>query len=150
MHDSLKDNYLEFVSFNTARMLHDLGFDWRVTYYHNTTGILYCSKLHDYNQPQDTGIRFEDEDPHAMYSAPTVALAAQWLRKVKGMIGSVRTMPDQEYIPEIFVHGYREKKFGSYEEAEVYLVDFYVKKLIDERNNVLPDRAMTESGEYLI
>lgn len=67
---------LQYVDFDTAVLLKEVGFDWKVLkcYYANEPTI----------EISITGFRDHNSSP-MRHSAPTLHLAAQWLREVKGL-----------------------------------------------------------------
>jgi len=68
-------NELQLVTFEQAKQLKEIGFDWNVNTYYFSDGELH----------QNVSINgFSDWNiGHCYFSAPTVALALQWIRDVK-------------------------------------------------------------------
>lgn len=67
-------NTEDFVSFNTAKLLNDKGFDWNCdTYYTENGSVKYTQLKYNHN-----GIK-------NCYSRPTLQVAMKWLREVHNL-----------------------------------------------------------------
>ena len=76
----------QLVSFELAKMLKEVGFDWRSESRYGTgTGILY-------NDPTINDL-CEDGD-HTFTAAPTLSLAQKWFREEKGIIVFIQHSPN--------------------------------------------------------
>ena len=117
-----------FVSFNTAKMLKEAGFDapCRGVYVTDRTGY-YEFREYDNKQTKDDLCWNTDDGFQYEYLAPTQALAARWLREVHNYAVCVWFSKDHEKW--FYVHGdmnnivfdtdyhISEYKYDSYEEA---------------------------------
>lgn len=65
----------DFVTFEQAKQLKKLGFDWETNAFYSKDGDLYSSNNPDY----------WNNDIWNEHSAPTLSLVQKWLREVKGI-----------------------------------------------------------------
>jgi len=76
---------LQLVTFEQAKRLKQLGFNWEIngyySEYYDNSGKLIDWNLQNYNRM----VRYRD----GYFSAPTVALALKWMRDVKGINNAV-------------------------------------------------------------
>lgn len=112
----MNNNQLPLVTYEQAKILRTVGYNWPAYTYYNNKGGLCHGQMISWNEIDDH------------YSAPTIALALKWLRDVKGfkyaifydladMEWFVQFGEDDEeqYLPE--PHG------SEYESAESALLD---------------------------
>ena len=113
------DKQLQIVTFEQARRLKALGFDWKCTDYYNDheeTAV---------DHPIVKGIGIAKD----IIPAPTVALALKWLRDVKGYKASIHWYAHNGlygYSVYSFARGWASdgpKTFIRHEEAESALLD---------------------------
>jgi hypothetical protein len=127
----MNDKQLQLCSFEQAKRLKNVGFDWEVQCYYKSKKnnvLFFGQSLVDHN--------VDDYD----YSAPSVALALKWFRDVKGIPSSVECDGHKcvklKYVPFYIGAWYRVwtednqyarnptvKSFNSYESAESALLD---------------------------
>ena len=73
-----------YVSFDTARMLKEAGFDVPVYKHYTKTGAIWTSAMPEkYNEKMD----------YMCFTCPTQALAARWLREVHRIVVDVTFIP---------------------------------------------------------
>lgn len=126
----------DYVSFETAKLLKEKGFDEPLNYYYNSDGRK--SYATSYNWNQTTG-DFQD------YSCPTIQMAMKWLREVHKLHISVVMGFDADnsqyffYVPSVcrfsnksgeYQTPFGEKEFGSYEEACEAGIKYCLENLI--------------------
>jgi hypothetical protein len=128
----METKQLQLVTFEQAKRLKELGFDWETTYY-------YRKWYGDYQLREDHSSNFngweETVDPkEKLMSAPTVALALKWFRDEKGFDYSIikgRLPFEYSYT---FLNGARGRlHFKSYETTE--------RALLDELLNILEENS---------
>jgi hypothetical protein len=118
----MKTKQLRLVTYDQAKRLKALGFDWMVGYHYNIS------------QQKAFKVSPEDNynDSQAFYSAPTVALALKWFRDEKGLFGCaqfaiVNFRKGHYYKYFSFsdkkIAAQSEELFGKYEDAESALLD---------------------------
>ena len=109
---------LQLVTFEQAKRLRELGFDYGAYHWYRTTSQLHQSVLKNHNS-----------DINFCYSAPSIALALKWFRDEKKMyIDGGFYVPDKKYR---FFYGEQkniltEKRtdvFDTYEQAKSALLD---------------------------
>ena len=109
---------LQLVSFEQAKLLKSLGFDWQCTGYYKIDGNgMFYSDRENYNEREE------------YYSRPTVALALMWLREVKGIHMYVIMEPSsplhyytfygQKLVSENIINAQRDLyRYGTHDLAE--------------------------------
>ena len=113
---------LQLVTYEQAKRLKKLGFDWYTQWYYNISGA-----INGYNQLDgknfNSGILFRYMDT---VSAPTVALALKWMRDICKRHASIymvmHALSDNVY----WAFDYRRMQHGdycTYEAAELALLD---------------------------
>ena len=135
----------DFVSFETAKLLKEKGFNWKVHYvYHSYKQPFFHRNLKDFNGEEYKNLKYE------WCSAPTLQMAMKWLRKVYNFLLVVDyewecdTTPyyfkvyrlgengkpervavkgvsyDKDYNPKEYIVGYRdwERSYGDYSTYE--------------------------------
>ena len=65
----------DYVSFETAKLLKEKGFDEPCDFYINEHFPTVLTKYSDY------GIKYKNSDKESVYSAPTIQMAMKWLRE---------------------------------------------------------------------
>lgn len=126
----------DYVSFEQAKALKELGFAWESTYFY------------DLEKPQEDKIKSKiPQDFNIMAlvslsSAPTLSQAQKWLREVKGI--DITAVPSQHYgvkkyrwmlnrwSPER--HGWDENLYDTYEQALSAGIDKALQHLKYENN----------------
>ena len=132
------EKQLQLVTFEQAKKLKQLGFDWRS----NSCYILPGEGLvEDYNSTNSE--KFE-------VSAPTVALALKWLREEKQeSISVMRDRDSEEYSFYPYGNGASALSYETYEQAESAGLDYaldYLRRLsgwtemTDELNKGMIDK----------
>ena len=79
----------DFVNFEQAKALKELGFDWKVFFQFNyRTKEIEPNEGNSYSEggPFDTYDVLEDVTKYGCIPAPTLAQAQKWLREIKGKI----------------------------------------------------------------
>lgn len=71
-----------YVTFEQAKALKELGFDWRVNFYYTHED---APDGHAWITPFANGSKNANLKDH-LYSAPTLSQAQKWLREVKGIL----------------------------------------------------------------
>ena len=112
---------LQIVSYEQARRLRELGFDWKVNHWYNSDKSL--SNSLNYDDRNDWGLST---------SAPYIALALKWCRDEKNLFGSVWKVLGNykaSYVPvnEDLRFVDLKEDFDSYEVAESSLLDEILK-----------------------
>ena len=109
------EKQLQIVSFEQAKRLALLGFDWNVHYHYNIKDLrcMMHSPIGNYND--SNGL---------FYSAPTVALALKYLRTAKKLYGYL----GRDFIKNVWYivlpdDDVSEINFSTYQEAEIYLLE---------------------------
>lgn len=146
----------DYVSFETAKILKEKGFDWD------------CKQVYDLVRPQScadgkTYDNFSDKNPNAngdLVSAPTLQMAVKWLRKTHGILLIVDydyECTDTSYCYKIYrlgKHGKPERvavKGVSYAGADGHPVEHtvgyrdYERSYKDYKN---PEEACDEGIRY--
>ena len=112
---------LQLVTFEQARRLRAIGFDWFCEYYYNEGDIKNLVKFYCRNHSNS----FQN-------STPTVALALKWFRDVKGIIANIGydvwlEPLEINFIGSCYLENGRRYinigKFDTYEDAESALLD---------------------------
>jgi hypothetical protein len=96
-----KEQQLQLCSFEQAKALKRLGFDWKCDHFFSGKILLYAFDKVNYRLEDDIYLE-EDWSPYSDYnspdwdwdaieyvSAPSVALALKWMRDVKGYVADV-------------------------------------------------------------
>jgi hypothetical protein len=122
----MKTKQLQLVTFEQAKRLRKLGFDWesRSLYFSDDKKIADDYILFDYNSTKI--------EPLEAFSAPIVALALKWFRDEKGLFGCVQFAIVNFRKGHYYKYfSFSNKKiaaksdelFGKYEDAERALLD---------------------------
>ena len=122
----------DYVSFETAKLLKEKGFDMPLNYFYNSDGRKCYATSYNWNQ---TAGDFQD------YSCPTLQMAMKWLREEKDVqieISIVGT--DTWESPTKWKYGFRcqtkyvidrrNADFSSYEEACEAAIKYCLENLI--------------------
>lgn len=125
----------DYVSFETAKLLKEKGFDVPTKYFFNTNGLC-CQGENSYNWDDDKDVDDVCED----YSRPSIYVAMKWLRKEHEIFISPNTsfLYPIRYYCEIFCYGDNLKtqqdvtteNFESPEEACEAAIKYCLKNLI--------------------
>jgi len=116
----------EFIPYEQALELKELGFDEPCFGYYNTT----WSKQNELLFPQYAGELENWNEMTHLCSAPLYQQAFRWFREKYNIISSTRTHFNEEFFYEIYVDAMNEITSGyynTYEEAELACL----KKLIE-------------------
>ena len=121
----MKEKQLQLASFEQAKRLKKLGFDWKTSYKYARYSYAHSDRS-GFCLMRWGECCVEDENNSP---APTVALAFKWMRDVKEIVGGVscRAMPIRYYFgiyktkTMLWKHG--ERLFDTYEAAESALLD---------------------------
>lgn len=108
----------DYVSFETAKLLKEAGFDWKQYSFYNSEGILingtFAANWND---------KIWDIDGSKI-SAPTLAIAQRWLREIKELNVEISTWPGALWRwvvwlinPERRIIASKHQNYKSYEEA---------------------------------
>jgi hypothetical protein len=110
----MKEKELQLVSFEQAKRLEELGFDW-----------LHCDATHKWYYPEPDGNILVMDTPFTDRSvaAPSVALALKWIRDVKNQT----TIVSYDYYCNVYYYLHNGNsasgEFYTYEAAESELLD---------------------------
>lgn len=108
----------DYVSFETAKLLKEKGFDWE------------CKTRKFYPEPE-----YDAESPNGVY-APTIHMAMKWLRETHKMFIQVELYSKYEnYCFELFQNTHRlmvehREVYNSYEEACEAAIKYCLKNLM--------------------
>lgn len=123
----------DYVSFETAKLLKERGFDEPCECFYDTEH----NDISIVNGWMDTSNSLLEEREFLCYSAPTLQMAMKWLREVhslwceiswegKGLwCMEVFSLMDEEFIPDSIVH-----EIKSYEEACEAAIKYCLENLI--------------------
>jgi hypothetical protein len=133
------DKSLKIVSFEQAKCLKKLGFNWLLREYYQPNGDLcrYGNIDIDHNGPV-FGI-----NPSIWFSAPTIALALKWFRDVKGYkfgITPNEDTPEPQYYGNIVFPKTGVGACGSYDNVENALLDILIEIAEKEYDMVVGDK----------
>jgi hypothetical protein len=107
------DTELQFVTYEQAKKLKALGFDYECSYFFRTSGELDIEANLWYHS------EFGYDSP-----APTVALALKWIRDEKKLFGYVYNTMFNKFLFHFYDHKDHSKyDFNTYESAESALLD---------------------------
>jgi hypothetical protein len=124
---------LQFVSFEQAKKLKELGFNWKCNAHYFDDGDLDLEQNDfDWNsQPYWDGKAYT----LILFSAPTVALALKWFRDVKKIKNTIQAT-ENIYYGTYYKDGSRPCtiNFVTYDEAENALLDELLKLKKHENN----------------
>ena len=139
-------NHECYVSFEVAKLLKEVGFDWECKTYYDISlyrdEIIIEGEFHDYNFT--TG--------NIIFSAPTLDVAQRWLRDVKQLDISIHYDPTiksqpyayfiydvEEKFDDIFgiispvTHSYSDGYFYTYEEAQEASIKKAIEIILEKR-----------------
>ena len=124
----METKQLQTVTFEQAKKLKELGFDWETRDYYNSDD--HFQKLNplniggafkNHNNPNGCSYRLK------FFSAPTVALALMWFRSVHKLVSEVRIYSDCVYCFDLHKNGillhHSLLSFKTYELAESASLD---------------------------
>ena len=111
------EKQLQLVTFEQAKRLKQLGFDWECDYVYNLIRNPFKIPIKS-NGLNRTGVGY-------MFDCPTVALALKWFRDVKKLRFSVCYMADKYFYTHPKTDDNR--LFDTYEQAESALLDELLK-----------------------
>ena len=123
----------DYVSFETAKLLKEKGFDEPCECFYDTEH----NDISIVNGWMDTSNSLLEEREFLCYSAPTLQMAMKWLREVHGLwceiswegkglwCMEVFSLMDEEFIPDSIVH-----EIKSYEEACEAAIKYCLENLI--------------------
>jgi len=128
------EQQLPLVSFEQAKRLKELGFDWECEQFYNgekltdykTAGFdEECPLKNNYN---DSGFDWNDGVEKEWFSAPTVALALKWFKKIKNIVCDVVYSECEERVGIFYCYRIYEidkisRLYSNYELAESVLLD---------------------------
>lgn len=119
----------DYVTFEQAKCLKELGFDWKCNhYYHTQTKEFSPVDWFDYDSSIDADDLYTSNSPKGVISyrifAPTLAQTQKWLREIKNIIVLATCSIDYEQGHEWYwfvdkdVHiGFPEQFYDTYEQA---------------------------------
>ena len=116
----------DYVSFETAKLLKEKGFDIPLNYFYNSDGRKCYATSYNWNQT--TG-DFQD------YSCPTLQMAMKWLREKHKIFISIQQHMDMSYVWYSYEDGApkgcdRESHNNTYEQACEAAIKYCLEKLI--------------------
>ncbi len=123
----------DYVSFETAKLLKEKGFDIpvRFEYHAGTKNPHFHRHLRDFNGPEYSNLRRE------WYSAPTLQMATKWLREMRNIVIEITSIWYKSfgynYIARIIVEGESKKvlkHYNYYEEACEAGIKYCLENLI--------------------
>ena len=116
---------LPLVTFEQAKRLKQLGFDWETFEFYAENGNSNHWKNAKYDIPKNWNIMHDYKSYDVFYSAPTVALALKWMRDVKKIINWVECNSYHVYFGGYFVNrNFEQSKIcKEYEASESALLD---------------------------
>jgi hypothetical protein len=113
-------NELQLVTFEQAKKLKELGFDWKTHFYYVNNGEIQYG-LQNYFISRNT----DSNNTVGNIDAPSPALALKWFRDVKNQFYDIGYSTD-ENNELIWCNGGL-KEYKTYEEAESALLDRLIK-----------------------
>ena len=120
----MKEKELQIVSFEQAKRLAEIGFDWK-------SEKKYGRLSHRYNYDIMPIGQFSVPSCKVEYSAPTVSLALKWFRDVKGKFGYV--LNTCRYNFYYYTEGGGVNAYKTYELAESALLDELINLIEEEK-----------------
>ena len=123
----------DYVSFETAKLLKEKGFDEPCECFYDTEH----NDISIVNGWMDTSNSLLEKREFLCYSAPTLQMAMKWLREIHGLwceiswegkglwCMEVFSLMDEEFIPDSIVH-----EIKSYEEACEAAIKYCLENLI--------------------
>ena len=123
----------DYVSFETAKLLKEKGFDEPCDCYINGIFPNTITRYSDY------GIKRKNSDKTDVYSAPTLQMAMKWLREKKQIFISIMfcdypALQKTEWIPEVCTHdsAFDEPSiaYPTYEEACEGAIKYCLENLV--------------------
>jgi len=122
---------LPLVTFEQAKRLKKLGFDWEIFEFYAENGNSNHWKNAKYDMPKNWNIMHDYKSYDIFYSAPTVALALKWMRDVKGIRCSLNQVLIFGKTSNRYSFSYNKtygceyctQEFDTYESAESTLLD---------------------------
>jgi hypothetical protein len=125
---------LQLVSYEQARKLKEIGFNWATQHYYTKHG----------NWSHDMGKWIDYNKEKNYYSCPTVALALKWFREVHEIDCGLEFKLDDDTDTWFYVVWYADRntkilnsslgmEFGDYEEAESALLDALIKYVEEDK-----------------
>jgi hypothetical protein len=126
MNKNMNNKELQLVTFEQAKKLKELGFDWKSTKAYNFNKRLF-STVEPYNHNSES-----DEYPD--YSAPSIALALKWIRDEKALDYRIQFNKggSASYCRNI-TSLHRQWAYACYEAAESTLLDELLSILEEEK-----------------
>jgi hypothetical protein len=130
----------DYISFETAKLLKEKGFDVPTKYFFNTNGLC-CQGENSYNWNDDKDVDDVCED----YSRPSIYVAMKWLREVHNLHISIEMGFDVDnrqyffFAPSIckfsnktgeYQTPFGEKEFDTYEQATEAAIKYCLENLI--------------------
>lgn len=123
----------DYVSFETAKLLKEKGFDWECRDYYSTNGSFYSEDFSsNWNNPRSSIFQ--------LVSALTIQMAIKWLREVQGLdidISIEYTYKKVYYysiLKKTFIRDidclHSETNFKSYEQAAEAAIKYCLENLI--------------------
>lgn len=135
----------QYVSFLTAKLLKQAGYDWETEHYYSTYGSVEEPNNGRYDLDYNS---FGDE----FYSAPTQAVAMRWLREVKGYCVEATAIHGTKYMGKFYIQkdsrefsvcdGYqiindlkepKKKLFDTYESAIEETIQICIEMILEEK-----------------
>ena len=117
----------DYVSFETAKLLKERGFDGECRDYYNIDGHFYSE---DFKSNWNFG-----KGAITIFSAPTLQMAMKWLREKHNIFLSIQQHMDMSYVWYTYANGIprgcdRESHNNSYEEACDAAIKYCLENLI--------------------
>jgi hypothetical protein len=122
----MNEKQLQLCSFEQAKALKELGFNWEVSNHWNIklNKMFICT-------PDNSN------DSEYFYSCPTVALALKYMRDVKGVVCDVCYGENEneniKYYARIYHPDFLSKEYDTYPQGAFALLDEIIKHLKSEK-----------------
>lgn len=139
-------NKEDFVSFEQAKRLKKLGFDWNCNHYIDERGKISENTKDDffhscYEDLNDANFALHDKSGNLLdyYSAPTLAQACKWLRS-KDILIHILPKSNNKYMTQVWEISCYEiletlrGEFDTYEQAQSAGIDFALGMLEKSSN----------------
>ena len=137
----------DYISFETAKLLKERGFDERCVCYYNTESLnKYGHPVFDsIDMPLSNSDLEQSDRDYVCYSAPTLQMTMKWLRKVHNLhcsvdydyvlgwycqITSLKETVEYDYEEMKRYHPEKDNGFSSSEEAYEAAIKYCLEKLI--------------------
>jgi len=144
---------LPLVTFEQAKRLKQLGFDWEIFEFYAENGNGNHWKNAKYDMPKNWNIMHDYKSYDIFYSAPTVALALKWFRDINGIATFISPKwifqsgfrykfeyYDKNNFEHSSIQGWEslqsKEDFNIYESAESALLDELLTILEKEKDSI--------------